>query len=147
MTWEIIESTSNIWSILWNIGNIFQSIWTAFEHVAQLFMNFVSYVVSILWFIWYAWKTLILWVYRLLVYIFDNWVFINLQRAFLFISDYIWNQATVFLFALLFVAIVRVIVAFVFKILRLNLDYNTLQRETTRNNLDISRKRFNLFRH
>lgn len=97
--------------------------------ITETIVNIFSYIVSILWFLFYAWKTLLVWVFKLLWNILEWWVFVNVASAFEKISYYIGGPATIFICALLFVIIIRIIVAFVFKILRLNMDYNTMKTD------------------
>lgn len=109
-------------------------------------VNVLSYIVSWLWFIRYGWKTLIIWTFKLVAQVVSWSVFLNVNNAFIYISHYIWLVPTVFLSAWMLLAIIRILVAFIFKILRKNLDYNTLQANTTKVNLDKSKTRFSLFR-
>ena len=107
-----------------------RSLWTLFNSLVDIVANIGSFLISILWFLWYGWKTLLVWIRKLLNYIFEWWVFINVNRAFVQISQYIWWPATIFLSALLFLIIVRIIVAFVMKLLRRNVDYHALNDRT-----------------
>ena len=93
-------------AVITDIWKFFNNLWDVIVNFLSIFKDIFGYLLWILWFIWYAWKTLILWVYKLFVYIINNWVFVSVQKAFLFISDYIGFQATVLLSALLFIAIV-----------------------------------------
>lgn len=106
------------------IVNVLSDIWTWFQNIVDFLSSLLSFLISILWFIWYAWKTLLVWVYKLIVYVFEWWVFVNVARAFDFIADYIWTPWAIFVSALLFVIIVRIIIAFVLKIFKLDIDYH-----------------------
>lgn len=127
------EALNRIWDFInWifqYIGGAFTDIFSFFNHLTDIIESIVSFLLWILWFVWYAWKTLITWVYKLLYRIFDWWVFINVNKAFIQISEYIWWPATVFLSAILLLVITRIVIAFVFKIFRRDLDYNALQRK------------------
>lgn len=124
------------WILNW-IKSIFQSIMWFFENFIYLmqqiwnwFLDIGSFIISILWFLYYSWKTLINWLWRLIFNVFDWWVFVNVNSAFMDISNYIGGPATVFLASLLLIAIIRVLIAFIFKLMRLNIDYNTMDKNT-----------------
>lgn len=112
---------------------VITNIWDFFSTFTNWVLDFISFLVSIVWFIRYAWKTLIIWVYKLFLRVLNSSVFLNVSQAFLNLSDYIWFGAY-FIYALMFVIIVRIIIAFVFKILRLNIDYNALDKNTYKAN-------------
>lgn len=111
------------------IASILQSLWDFFVSASNIISDVASFLISILGFLWYAWKTLIVWVYKLFVRIADSGVFRSTSTAILNLSDYIWFGAY-FIYALLFVIIIRIVIAFVFKLLRLNIDYNALDKNT-----------------
>lgn len=116
--------------IVWAFENFIyfmQQIWNAF-------LEIWGFIVSILWFLYYAWKTLIIWVAKLLWNILDWDVFINVNRAFDIISDFIGGPATIFMASLLFIIVVRILIAFVFKMMRLNIDYNSFDKNTRKSN-------------
>lgn len=108
------------------ITNFLHSISDFFIAFYDSVVDIFWYILSILWFIWYWWKTLIVWVYKLLLSIFDSWTFVNVSLAFHDLGDYIGGPAVVFIGALFFIILVRIIVAFIFKLLRLNVDYHSL---------------------
>lgn len=106
---------------------------TFFDNIATMFRSVFSFILSIFGFLYYAWKTLIIWVWRLFKWVINSWVFVNVSQAFLDLSEYLWIGAY-FIYALLFVIIIRILIAFVFKILRLNIDYNALDKNTRKAN-------------
>lgn len=117
-------------SIMWFFENfvyLMQQIWNAF-------LDIWSFIVSIFWFIYYAWKTLIIWVAKLIWSVLDWWVFVNVNRAFDVVSDFIGGPATIFLASLLLIVIIRILIAFVFKMMRLNIDYNSFDKNTRKAN-------------
>lgn len=118
---------------MWSLINVITGIWNFFADLSNWILDFLGFLVSIVWFIWYGWKTLILWVYRLFVYILNSEVFLTVSQMFLNLSDYVGLWAY-FIYALLFVIIVRIIIAFVFKLMRLNIDYNALDKNTRKAN-------------
>lgn len=132
--------------MLEKIVSIFSGVYNFLIDFWETCVNVLSYIVSWLWFIWYWWKTLIVWTFKLVAQVVSGSVFLNVNNAFIYLSHYIWLVPTVFLSAWLLLAIIRILVAFVFKILRKNLDYNTLQANTTKVNLDKSKTRFSLFK-
>ena len=115
-----------------SIVNIWLSLYDFIYDFWMTCINILSYIASILWFIWYGWKTLLIWLFKILWNIFDWWVFVNVNRAFIFISDYIWWPVTIIFVSLLFIIIIRIIIAFVFKLLRLNIDYHSLNSKSKR---------------
>lgn len=108
------------------IVSILQSIWDFWEWISNAIVSIAWFLVSILWFLRYSWKTLLVWIYKLFLWVLNSWVFVNVSQAFLDLSDYIWIWAY-FIYALLFVAIIRILIAFVFKILRRDADYKVRQ--------------------
>ena len=117
----VVEFKNFFW-FFWQLWNILESI--------------ASFILSVCWFFWYAWKSLVIWIYKLLYYVFDWSVFVNVNRVLVQISDYIWWPATVFLSCMLILVIIRIIVAFVFKIFRRNLDYHSMQKANKRISLE-----------
>lgn len=126
------------------VNNI-KSFWTLIVHSFENFLYFMqqlwnafleiwSFIVSIFWFIYYAWKTLIVWIAKLIWSVVDWWVFVNVNRAFDVISDFIGGPATIFIAALFLIIIIRILIAFVFKMMRLNIDYNTFDKNTRKAN-------------
>ena len=117
---SIVNAIKWLWDYIWDI---FSSVLDFFVAVYEILVNVSSFIISAIGFIWFAWKTLVVWVAKLLWSVIDGGVFVNVNRAFVYISDFIWWPATIFLSALLLIIIIRIIVSFVFKILRLNTDY------------------------
>lgn len=83
-----------------------------------------SFIIDIFSLIYYIWYTLVIWVAKLFWYIVDWPVIASVINTFVKLSDYIWWPATVFLSALLLIAMIRIIGAFIFKLVRLWFDYN-----------------------
>lgn len=114
------------------IVKILQSISDFFIAFYDAVIDLCSYILSILWFIRYWWKTLLVWIFKLIVSVLDWWVFVNVARALHDLSEYIGGPAVIFIASLLFIAVIRILVAFVFKLLRLNIDYKPKWNEKTR---------------
>lgn len=124
---QIFQTFSN------NFNLIVADFNTWLDNFINIIKSVFSFIVSIFWFIYYAWKTLVIWVWRLFRWIMNSWVFNNVSEAFLNLSEYLWIGAY-FIYALLFVIIIRILIAFVFKIMRLNIDYNALDKNTRKAN-------------
>lgn len=111
-------------------------------------------VISFLWQLLGIVKTIFYWLTSLLGAVWDLFYslvlevdpFYQVNRAFVYLSNYIWWPATVFISTLLVVAILRIWIAFVFKILRLNIDYNTLQKKTTDANVEANKRKSAIFK-
>lgn len=95
-------------------------------------VNVLSYLWSLLKTLWFWLTSLLSWVWDLIVQLFNWTIFDYVASAFESISYYIWTPAVVFLSSLFLIIILRIAIAFVFKILRLNIDYhNTYQNTKT----------------
>lgn len=101
----------------------------------DIIKSITSFLISTLWFIFYWLKSLLIWVWTLLEWIRDSWVFINLQRAYITLSEYIWVEWVMFLSAMLFIVIVRIIVSFIMNLIKWNTKYTV--RKTKRDIDDI----------
>lgn len=118
--------------------------------IANIWNTLSSFISSLVWII----QTIFYWLTSLLGAVWDLFYkmvidvdpFVNVNRAFVYISNYIWWPATVFISTLLVVAILRIVIAFVFKILRLNIDYNTLQQKTRDANIEADRRKSAIFK-
>lgn len=119
----ILNFTSNLSVWFWNLIQSIQSIWTS---VVQVF----SYIWSILKALWLWLTSLISPLWELIDGVLSNGALSSLAQTIDYISAYIWGPATVFIMTLFILILVRIVVAFVFKIFRLNIDYNTLQNKT-----------------
>lgn len=130
MDW-IITTITNFWK---GVLSFFSSLW-----------SIISWWISIIQAIFYWLTSLLSKVWDLAIQIFDWWVFTNVGRAFEILSAYIWWPATAFLGVMLFLIIVRIAIAFVFKIFRLNIDYHTDRAKTDKINAEEYKKSHNLF--
>lgn len=108
-----------------------------FNVFVSKFISFCNSVVSVLSYIWSLLKTLWFWLTSLLSWVWDlvvqlfNWTIFNyVGSAFSSISYYIWTPAVIFMSSLFLVIILRIAIAFVFKILRLNIDYHNTYENT-----------------
>lgn len=135
---SIVNAINNVWWFIWSIvdwiWNFFTGVLDFFVAIYEILVNIASFIISAIWFIYFAWKTLIVWVARLLYDVLDGSVFYNVNRAFVYISDYIWWPATIFLSALLLIIIIRIIIAFVFKLMKMNIDYNSFDKQSRKAN-------------
>lgn len=86
-------------------------------------LSVLSYIWSILEALWYWLVTLVSWTYDMIVDLFDTNLFTITADAFNYVSWYIWNWWTWFVATLMFMAILRIWFAFLFKHFRMNIDY------------------------
>lgn len=119
---ELINTLSNFSNWVMNFFNSLSSI--------------VSSIISIVQALFYWLITLLSAVWDLVIQIFEWSAFINITSTFGTISNYIWWPATVFIATIFFVIIVRIWIAFVFKIFRLNIDYHTKRSQTEKASID-----------
>ena len=106
-----------------NLVRFFTMCRTFFQSIIDFLWNVWS-IFSTLWF-WV--KTLLSWIWSLIIYIFDWSIFTYLYNWFVDLSWYIWYGGAYFVSSLLFVIMVRIVIWFVFKMFRLNIDYKTMK--------------------
>lgn len=126
---SVVQAISNWFSALLNwfsdlIRNIV-SIW-------QSIINIISYWLWIVKALRYWMISLCSWIRQLILQAFNSWVFVNVAKAFSELTNYIWAPAVIFIATLFLFVLVRIAIAFVFKLLRLNIDYHTLNSQTRR---------------
>lgn len=131
----IDEIVSSIWSFARLIWDFISSIW-----------SIISFFVSLIKVIRYSFTTLITAVWNLIVQVFDWWAFNSLFESIDIISNYIGGPATVFLCTLFFVVLVRIAIAFVLKILKLNIEYHSSWSKTDKLAFEDSKKNSRLFK-
>lgn len=102
----------------------------------SIISNFFLSVWNVLWYIWSIFQTLRYWlttllssVYDTLIKVFDTSLFSYLYNWFNDLAWLIWLWGALFISSLLFVAFVRIIIAFVLRMFRLNADYRPLQKK------------------
>jgi len=111
-----------MWEELINaIGNWFWLLIQRIVWIWNIISEFFSQLISVFKVIFYGLVSLLSSVGDLLQQVFVWGIFNYLVEAFAFISEYIWWTATMFLFTILFVAIIRFIIWFVFRIFKLSL--------------------------
>lgn len=118
---EFIVNAISILTV--NISRFFTMCKTFFQSIIDFFNNVLS-IFEVLWF-WI--KTLLSWVWKLITEIFDWTLFDYLFNWFNDLSLYIWYSGALFISSILFVVIIRIIISWVFKMFRLNQDYNTMK--------------------
>lgn len=96
--------------------NTIASFWDRVGSFTDTIVNIWWFLLSILWFIRYAFRSLLVWIHWLITRVFDSEVFLNVNRAMLNLSHYIWAVPTLFIYAMLFIIIVRTLVHFVLHI-------------------------------
>lgn len=142
-----MEKIANAIASLWSIVNgWYDSIVNSTSSFFSVVRSVFSFFIEIFGALFYLWKSLLIAIWKLFQYVISWEAFIKVFSTLKDISTYIGGPATAFLSALLFVIIARIIIAFLFKILRLNLDYNSLQTNTMKNNKDIISRKHNLFK-
>jgi len=118
---DFLEKIANTFdSFVDTVSVFFRKVLWFFDDIVSV----LSYIWSILKAVWFWMLSLLSWVWDLLKDVFSWSVFYNVWDAFSTLSNYIWWTATVFLSTLILVIIFRIIIAFVFKFFRLNVDYS-----------------------
>ena len=124
---DLVDAVINIWITISNwFGQLIRSIWDLFSWI----VSFFNYALDIISALFFGFGSLLSWIWDLIAKVFDWGVFVNVWRCFDILSDYIWWPATVFIATLLLVIVFRIFIAFIFKILRLNIDYHNTQSKT-----------------
>lgn len=126
--------------------NVLSSIWTWIIDFFNSLSSIISTVISIFKTLIYWATTLFTWTIKLVIQIFEWWVFDSVAQSIDYISSYIWWPATVILMSVLFIIIVRIWIAFVFKILKLNIDYHTKRSQTDRRAVEDMKRSSSLFK-
>lgn len=96
--------------------NTIASFWDRIWSISDVIVNIAWFFLQVLWFIRFWFRSIISWIWWLITRVFDSWVFLNVNRALLNLSHYIWAVPTLFIFAMLFIIIVRTIIHFVLHI-------------------------------
>lgn len=103
-------------NIISNIGvtlsSFFSSVWSV-----------LSYIRSMLKALWFWLISLISWVSQLLNQTLASDLLWNVAEQFVNIAKYIWVWPTIFIATLLFIIMFRIVVAFILKFFRMNIDY------------------------
>ena len=110
-----------------NLGNTISDWFSQFFFQITKFFNWILAVLSYIWSMLkslrYWLTTLVSWTYDMIVDLFDSNLFSIISDSFNYVSNYIWNWATWFILTILFLALLRIWFAFLFKHFRMNLDY------------------------
>lgn len=109
------------------IVNVFTRFFTMCKTFFQSLIDFFNMTWSIIKTLFFWAKTLLIWVWNLIIEIFDWSLFQYLANWFDDLSYYVWFTGATFISSILFVIIVRIIIWFVFKMFRLNVDYKTMK--------------------
>ena len=117
---EIWESIVRFYDWISNwLSLFFHKITIFFDSI----INFFSYLVDIILALFYGAKTLFSWIMHLFNQILDWELFSTTIRFFNYISVFIWWPGALFLLWLFWVILVRIWIAFCFKLMRLNVDW------------------------
>ena len=114
---KIVEAITSFKNL---ILSIFNWITDFFGVIVDIWKN----VISILSALWYAVSTLFTSLRDIAYEVVSNGTLVQVSSAFGQLSDLIWWWPAILLASLLMVAMVRIIVAFVLKIFRFNVDYH-----------------------
>lgn len=112
-----MNGLSQILSVLVQIKDLFLSV-----------CNFIFDIIQTLRFWFHSLTTWITEIFADIFWVWDLWGLI--YYGWDSVWELIWWPATVIIASLLLIVMVRIIIAFVFKMLRLNIDYNTLNKKT-----------------
>lgn len=117
---------------------MYDSIVNAISNFTLKISGFFEPIINVVWYIISIFKTIWFWLTSLLTEIADliddvfvEWDFFhNIWQTFGTLWQYIWFPWVLLLSTLLLITMLRILIAFVFKIFRLNIDYK--MRETNR---------------
>lgn len=109
------------------VTNIFTRFFTLCKDFFQATVDVFSGISSIISTLRFWLKTLLSWVWSLIQEVFNWSLFDYLAQGFYQLSWYVWFWGAVFISSILFVVLVRIVIAWVFKMFRLNQDYNTMK--------------------
>lgn len=128
---SLTEVIASIWTDLsWKFSVLISRLTDFFQPV----LDVLGFFWGVIKWIWY-WLWSLLWsLFDLIAYVFDSSVFVNVNSAFINISNFIWWPATIFLVSVMLLWILRMFIWFVFSILKWNIQYSTLSRQTWREN-------------
>ena len=121
--WEELINTIYSWSnalveVLRSFVDVVKDIWSFVLSILQSIRYWLSTLTSSLW--------------QIIDETIGNGALVSTVRTLDSLWDYIWWPAVVFLFSIILLVIGRIIIAFVFKVLRLNLDYHSMSSKTKR---------------
>lgn len=112
-----------------NLSNIFANFFTMCKVFFQSIIDFINSILSIISTLFFWLKTLLSWIRVLIVDIFEGQLFPFLVSTFNDLSSFVWFSTALFISSLFFIVIVRIVMSFVFKIFRLNIDYKTFVKK------------------
>ena len=114
--------------------------------IKDIVVDIWNTVFSILKTIWYWLTTLVSGLSSVFNEVLWNGALTTLYDTLNWIASYIWGPAMVVICSLFLIIVGRIIIAFVFKIFRLNIDYHALNSKTRRRNQEDSKINSNLFK-
>lgn len=121
----IINSINAFISYFWKL-------YTAVIWFFNLIWSFFTSIFSILQSLWYGATTLFSWIWEVVNQVFDSPVFDYIWTIWNYLVNFLWYPTVLFLCTMFIIILVRIWIAFVFKVLRLNVDYhNTYQKNRT----------------
>lgn len=122
---KIVEAITSFKNL---ILSIFNWITDFFAVIVDIWKNIISILSSL----WYAVSTLFTWLRDIAKEVVSNGALVQVSSAFGQLSEYIGAIPAMLLASLLMIAMVRVIIAFVLKLFRLNIDYHVGKANTTK---------------
>lgn len=114
--------------------------------IKDIVVDIWNTVFSILKTIWYWLTTLVSGLSNVFNEVLWNGALTTLYDTLNWIASYIWGPAMVIICSLFLIIVGRIIIAFVFKIFRLNIDYHALNSKNRRWNQEDSKINSNLFK-
>lgn len=132
---QVVDAILHVWQ---NISDWSSVLTTRITTIWNSILNVLSYVVRIFQAIRYALTSLLTSAKELLSQVIEWDVFFQVWSALSKLTDYLWWPAVVFLATMLLLALFRIAIAFVFKILKLNLDYHSTWEKQRSENKRVS---------
>lgn len=102
-------------------------LWNWIIRSLKSLVTFFDTTWSIIKTLWFWIKTLLSWTWSLIQDLFNWSLFDYLANWFNDLQLYIGFPWVIFMFSILFVIMIRIIIAFVFRMFRLNVDYKTMK--------------------
>lgn len=128
------------------IENLINSLWQVISNIRIIFYDFSNWVLTVLSFVRDIFKTLRFWLTTLLSWIFEifwevfdsiSWLVFSWFNS---VGALIWWPGVVLIWTIFWIILVRISIAFVFKILRLNIDYRATRDKFDRMNSKLGKK-------
>lgn len=128
------------------INSISLRIWVfleLFRDFADWVSTFFWYIISIVKTLWYGLVSMTSWIVWLVDDVIWNGAILSLYDTLNNLANLIWGPTFVFIASMFLIIISRIIIAFIFKLFRLNIDYHALNSKSKTWNQHDSLQKYN----